>query len=296
MNQHRFAPPSALICAAALAAVGLAAAPAPAPAQTLPAAAATTSVATTSAAVKGPSIAAAPADSRACRFDPAHDRLEYPLARVSRHFETDRAIKIVAIGSSSTAGAGASSPDASYPSQLEADLTKHFLWQDTTVLNRGVNGEEAPDMLARFDTSVIAEKPDLVIWQTGTNSVLRDHPLDPRATVLHKGLARLKAIHADVILVDPQFAPKVIAKPEVEGMVSQMAATAKELSVDLFHRFALMRHWYQADHLPFETFVSPDGLHMNDWSYACFAQQLGSAIEEAATRPTATAGLHRVHN
>jgi lysophospholipase L1-like esterase len=287
MNQHRFAPPAALICAAALAAAaGLAVAPAPA--QTLPAA-----VATTSAAPRVPSAAV---ESHACRFDPAHDRLEYPLPRVSRHFETDRAIKIVAIGSSSTAGAGASSPEASYPSQLEADLTRHFLWQDTTVLNRGVNGEEAPDMLARFDADVIAERPDLVIWQIGTNSVLRDHPLDPKATVLHEGLARLKAIHADVILVDPQYAPKVIAKPEAEGMVSQIAATAKELSVDLFHRFALMRHWYQADHLPFETFVSPDGLHMNDWSYACFAQRLGSAIEEAATRPAATAGLHRVHN
>jgi lysophospholipase L1-like esterase len=287
MNQHRFAPPVSLICAAALAAVaGLAVAPALA--QTLPAAAATTA-----AAPRAPSAAA---ESHACRFDPAHDRLEYPLARVSRHLEADRAIKIVAIGSSSTAGAGASSPEASYPSQLEADLTRHFLWQDTTILNRGVNGEEAPDMLARFDADVIAEKPDLVIWQTGTNSVLRDHPLDPRATVLHQGLARLKAIHADVILVDPQYAPKVIAKPEAEGMVSQIAATAKELSVDLFHRFALMRHWYQADHLPFETFVSADGLHMNDWSYGCFAQRLGGAIAEAATRPAATAGLHRVHN
>ena len=202
---------------------------------------------------------------------------------------SDRSIKIVAIGSSSTAGAGASSPAASYPSRLEAELTQHFLWHDITVLNRGVNGEEAPDMLARFDTSVIAEKPDLVIWQTGTNSVLRDRPLDPKATVLHEGLARLKAIRADVILVDPQYAPKVIAKPEAEGMVAQIAATAKEQSVDLFRRFALMKRWHQTDHMPFDAFVSPDGLHMNDWSYGCLAKWLGTAIVEAATRPTATA-------
>jgi acyl-CoA thioesterase-1 len=281
MNQDRCQRPSALVAAAALAAtIGLGVALS----QTLPAAA------TTPAPLKG----ATAADSHAaCRFDTVQDRLEYPLTRVARHFESDRAIKIVAIGSSSTAGAGASSPDASYPSRLEADLTKHFHWQDTTVLNRGVNGEEAPDMLARFDDSVIAERPDLVIWQTGTNLVLRDHPLDPKATVLHEGLARLKAIHADVILVDLQYAPKVLAKPETEGMLAQIAAIAKEQSVDLFHRFALMKHWYQADHMPFDAFVAPDGLHMNDWSYDCFAQRLGSAIEEAATRPTATAGVHR---
>src|SRR5580704_2893045 len=225
----------------------------------------------------------------ACRVLASQDRLDYPLARVARRLETERSIKIVAIGSSSTAGAGASSPEATYPSRLEAELTQHFLWNDITVLNRGANGEEAPDMLARFDTSVIAERPDLVIWQMGTNSVLRDRPFDPKATVLHEGLARLKAVHADVILLDPQFAPKFNAKPDAEEVVAQIAATAKEQSVDLFHRFALMRRWHQSDHLPFDAFVSPDGVHMNDWSYGCLAKWMSAAIVEAATRPTATA-------
>jgi acyl-CoA thioesterase-1 len=279
MTQNRFGGPIALISAAAIAAaVGLAVTPArmlAAPA--VPADA-------------GAPSAAAPAGSQpACKVIASLDRLDYPLARVSRHLDEDRPIKIVAIGSSSTAGAGASSPEASYPSRLQAELTQHFLWNDITVLNRGANGEEAPDMLARFDTSVIAERPDLVIWQMGTNSVLRDRPFDPKATVLHEGLARLKAVHADVILLDPQFAPKFNTKPDAEEVVAQIAATAKEQSVDLFHRFALMRRWHQTDHLPFDAFVSPDGVHMNDWSYGCLAKWLSAAIVEAATRPTATA-------
>ncbi|HEY6254179.1 MAG TPA: SGNH/GDSL hydrolase family protein [Xanthobacteraceae bacterium] len=241
-----------------------------------------------------PAATDAHADSHlACKVIAGHDRLDYPLVRVSHHLESDRAIKIVTIGSSSTAGAGASSPEASYPSRLEDELTRHFLWNDVIVLNRGVNGEEAPDMLARFDTSVIDEHPDLVIWQTGTNAVLRDRPLDPKATALHEGLARLRAIHADVILLDPQYAPRVLAKPDAEAMVAQIAAIAKEQSVDLFRRFALMKRWYQSDHMPFDAFVSPDGLHMNDWSYGCLAKWLGAAIAEAATRPTTTA--HRMH-
>jgi acyl-CoA thioesterase-1 len=279
MTQNRFGGPIALISAAAIAAaVGLAVTPArmlAAPA--VPADA-------------GAPSAAAPAGSQpACKVIASLDRLDYPLARVSRHLDEDRPIKIVAIGSSSTAGAGASSPEASYPSRLQAELTQHFLWNDITVLNRGANGEEAPDMLARFDTSVIAERPDLVIWQMGTNSVLRDRPFDPKATVLHEGLARLKAVHADVILLDPQFAPKFNTKPDAEEVVAQIAATAKEQSVDLFHRFALMRRWHQTDHLPFDAFVSPDGVHMNDWSYGCLAKWMSAAIVEAATRPTATA-------
>jgi acyl-CoA thioesterase I len=276
MTQNRCGGPIALISAAAIAAaVGLAVTPA--------------RMLAAPADAGAPSAAAAAGSQPACKVIASLDRLDYPLARVARHLDEDRSIKIVAIGSSSTAGAGASSPEASYPSRLQAELTQHLLWNDITVLNRGANGEEAPDMLARFDTSVIAERPDLVIWQMGTNSVLRDRPFDPKATVLHEGLARLKAVHADVILLDPQFAPKFNTKPDAEEVVAQIAATAKEQSVDLFHRFALMRRWHQTDHLPFDAFVSPDGVHMNDWSYGCLAKWLSAAIVEAATRPTATA-------
>jgi hypothetical protein len=37
--------------------------------------------------------------------------------------------------------------------------------------------------------------------------------------------------------------------------------------------------------MPFKAFVSPDGLHMNDWSYGCLAKAIGVAISEAAQRP-----------
>jgi len=59
-------------------------------------------------------------------------------------------------------------------------------------------------------------------------------------------------------------------------------------------RFEVMRHWYDVDKIGFETFVSPDGLHMNDWSYACMAKGLGSAIAEAARRPVLSATAHPV--
>jgi lysophospholipase L1-like esterase len=157
------------------------------------------------------------------------------------------------------------------------------------VLNRGVNGEEVTDMLARLETAVIAERPDLVLWQVGTNSVLRDVAFEPHVAGLHEGLVCLKATGADVVLIDPQYAPKVISKPACDGMVSLIAATARAEHVGVFHRFELMRHWHEAEHLPFETFVSQDGLHMNDWSYACLAKALDRAIAEAMTRPTATA-------
>ncbi len=223
-------------------------------------------------------------------------RLANPLPRIAKKVTLGEPITIVAIGSSSTAGAGASSVASTYPSRLQAELHQHFPKMSITVLNRGVGGEEVPDMLQRFDSAVIAAKPDLVLWQLGTNSVIRGHKLTDHGASIRTGLAKIRAVGADIVLIDPQFAPKVIAKPEAESMVALISTTAKREDVDLFRRFDVMRHWHDVDHLSFDVFVSPDGLHMNDWSYACMAKGLGSAIAEAAQRPvmSATAASHLV--
>jgi hypothetical protein len=92
--------------------------------------------------------------------------------------------------------------------------------------------------------------------------------------------------------MDLQYAPRVLAMSETPGMVDQIARTAKEEGVDLFHRFDIMQNWHDDQHLPFNVFVSPDGLHQNDWGYGCVAKLLSGAIAEAATRPIASAAAH----
>src|ERR1039458_8591147 len=172
---------------------------------------------------------------------------------------------------------------------MAVELKKQFPKNSITVLNRGVGGEEVGDMLKRFDKAVVAAKPDLVLWQLGTNSVIRDHKLADHGAAIRDGLNKIRATGADIVLIDPQFAPKVIVKAEAAHMVELIATTAKVENVDLFRRFDVMKRWREADHMAFESFVSPDGLHMNDWSYACFAKGLGMAIAEAAERPPMSA-------
>jgi acyl-CoA thioesterase-1 len=152
------------------------------------------------------------------------------------------------------------------------------------VLNRGVNGELATDMLARFDNRVAVEHPALVLWQLGTNALLHGHDRWPSARLIRHGITRMREVGADVVLIDPQFAPKVLVRPELDEMLGLIAAAASDEHVGVFRRFALMRHWREVDDLPFEAFISPDGLHMNDWSYACLARALADAIAKA-TKP-----------
>ena len=223
----------------------------------------------------------------ACAAPAGIDALEHPPTRIRERIAKGLPLKIVAIGSSSTFGSGASSPAASYPARLEAELKVKLPGLPVTVLNKGVGGEEANQMVARFDADVIDESPDLVLWQVGSNSVLRDHPTP--AALIREGVERLKASGAEVILVNPQYAPKIVAKPGISQAVDVITATAYDEEVGLFDRFSVMRYWVDAEHMAFEQFLSPDLLHMNDWSYACIAKLLAGAIVDGAKPPAATA-------
>lgn len=227
-------------------------------------------------------------DGALCSAPLGVDALEHPPVRIRERIIRGLPIKIVAIGSSSTYGAGASSSAASYPSRLEAELKARLPGLPITVLNKGIGGEEAAQMVARFDADVLDELPDLVVWQVGSNSVLLNHPAP--GTIIHKGVERLKASGTEVVLMNPQYAPKIIVKGDVaQQSVDVITATARDEEVGLFDRFTTMRYWYESEKLPFEQFLTADGVHMNDWGYACVAKLLASAIADGARPPAATA-------
>ncbi len=162
--------------------------------------------------------------------------------------------------------------------------------QDITVLNRGTNGEDAREMLARFEQSVMAENPDLVLWQVGTNSLLFDRPLENAGSLMLEGIDRLKAIGVDVVLIDPQFAPKVLAKPadrQIDGRAVRHREARQCQHLPALRGDASLAR--EVAGLPFHAFLSPDELHMNDWSYACVGKLLAASIAEAATRPSTVA-------
>jgi acyl-CoA thioesterase I len=216
-------------------------------------------------------------------------RINAGLPRTAHRIAAGEPLTIVAVGSSSTAGAGASSPAHSYPGRLAAELKERYPALPSIVVNRGANGEDATEMLARFEQSVLSENPDLVLWQVGTNSLLLDRPLDEAGALIVQGLDQLKRRNIDVVLIDSQYAPKVLAKPHLGKLRDLMSTIAKRANVPTFQRFEVMRFWRETAAIPFQVFLSPDELHMNDWSYGCIAKLLANAITEAAERSALTA-------
>jgi len=201
------------------------------------------------------------------------------LPHVASKLASGKPVVIVAFGSSSTQGYGSSAPEYTYPNRLAVQLRREYPASDITVVNAGVGGEDAPEMMKRLQISAIDPHPDLVIWQVGTNAVLRD--LDPAETakLVEDGVARMQAAGSDVVLVDPQYSPRVIERPERASRIVNLLSKIAELRhVGIFPRFEVMRDWHERQAIPIDDFVIADGLHLNDWGYACFAQILGDDI------------------
>src|SRR5215831_20045394 len=125
-------------------------------------------------AVIPPSAAATPPALR-CTAPEAVTRFKVSLPNTARAIRRGEALVIVAIGSSSTQGVGASDEAHTYPALLAEELRRRWPRLDVTVVNKGVGGEDAEQMLARFTRDVLPYHPQLVIWQTGSNSVLQNN-------------------------------------------------------------------------------------------------------------------------
>jgi acyl-CoA thioesterase I len=200
------------------------------------------------------------------------------LDRTSSRILSGQPLTLVAMGSSSTAGVGASSPALSYPSLLEQELRQQFPGVEIRVVNHGVGGQDVPEEVTRLGRDVIAEHPDLVIWQVGTNAVLRRDDLSADEQLISRGVASMKESGIDIVLMDLQFAPRVVARPAFAEMERLIAEVARRTQVGLFRRFEIMKERDRTQQLAPAATIGLDGLHMTDAGYACLANQLAEAL------------------
>lgn len=204
----------------------------------------------------------------------------FPLPRTAARLAAGEPLRIVTLGSSSTAGFGASSPDKGYPEQLETLLQAHLPGVPLDVVNSGINGQLAAEMIERLYRDAIDTKADLVIWQTGTNDALSRVDLDEFRRHLDRGAEWLAQAGIDLILVDPQYFPGVHNPSVYESYVRVMAEVGTAYGVTVFPRYAIMRHWADSPSAP--MLLAGDHFHLNDLGYRCLAESLSDTILRAS--------------
>jgi lysophospholipase L1-like esterase len=203
-----------------------------------------------------------------------------PLPRTAAIFKANGRLKIVAIGSSSTVGLWMLNRDLTYPEVMKRELLRLNPAAQIEIVNSGRNGDTIPGNVARFERDVFAHNPDLVVWQLGSNDLTWMESVDGLKKKITDGVHALRASGADVILMDQQYTPVILAS-QYSKMQSAIAAAASQDRVAFFPRFELMHKTVESG-VGIGALSSFDGLHMSGDGYDCIGRALARAIAASA--------------
>lgn len=186
---------------------------------------------------------------------------------------------IVAIGGASTLGVGP--PEQSYPARLQVELSRRYPASPIQVINLGVARETAVKMLRRLPNTVLPVKPQLVIWETGTNDAVFSVTLDDFAQALKDGLALLKGAGIDVLLMDMQYSRESVEVINFERYIETMQGIAEGGDARLFKRYAIMQYWSETGAFEFDGPLA-GRRELAAQVYDCIARRLADVIDSNA--------------
>lgn len=190
-------------------------------------------------------------------------------------------LAIVAVGSSSTLGVGASSSEAAWPARLEAELRRRLPQADITVANRGKLRDPAVAMVKRLASDALAAKPDLVIWETGTAEAVRNMGAEPFAAALEEGADRILSSGAELVLMTPQFSRETARLIGYQPYIEAMSSLSVRADVLIFPRYDVMRHLVETNQLQLEGLSPAQAAATADRVYDCIARQVARVLLRA---------------
>ncbi len=203
-----------------------------------------------------------------------------PLERVHEAAAKTKKIKVVVVGTASVALPGRDGPENAFPARLEAALKKRLPGVAVAVATHTKPRQTAAQMADSLEQVLLDEKPNLVVWQTGTFDALQG--VDPeqfRASVAD-GVETVQAGGADVILMNMQYSPRTESMFALGGYANNMRWVAREREVPLFDRLAIMRHWY--DNGAIDLYAATKDVSVAKRVHDCIGRALASMLIEAA--------------
>ncbi len=222
---------------------------------------------------------AATADPPSCAVPQDLLFTDSTLAKVAATLKKDRKLTIAVLGSGSSTLAGPDGVLFAYPVRLEAALGQKLSGISLKVVTKAKSAQTAADMRRSIQTTFIEDKPDLVIWQTGTVDAMRRIAPDEFRNTVDAGVAALQRRGADVVLMNMQYSPRTESMIAVGPYLDAMRATSQQREVPLFDRFAIMRYW--ADHGAFDFYAPGRDTGLARRVHDCIGRALATFIIEA---------------
>jgi len=209
---------------------------------------------------------------------------ESALPKVADAIKTRKRLDILVAGSGSSALPGSDGASMSYPSRLEAALREALAGVTVNVRTELRPKKTAAEAVQGFsqmmDKLPPDQKPDLVIWQTGTVDAIRSVDPDDFRTALDAGVEALQKAGAEVLLINLQYNPRMETMLSVGPYNDTIRVVAQQHEVPMFDRFSIMRHWNDAG--DFDLFGSVHGYGMAKRVHDCIGRALSAMVVEAS--------------
>ena len=198
-------------------------------------------------------------------------------------------VTIVALGDSTTAGTPAFKSPLEAPPNGSGDVESQYgYWlmqahTDWRVLNRGINGERADQIHARFARDVASAKPDVVVIIAGVNDVYQGGTAEAAERELEAMYTEARA--AKIPIVAGTIIPFNVATADQNARMHAVNTWIRDYAVHHDDVVACdTRAAVAAPGRPDRLVSSPDDLHPSPGGYKLMAAALEPAIRMALAK------------
>jgi hypothetical protein len=203
-----------------------------------------------------------------------------PLERVSASANKDKKLKVVVIGTTSATLPGADGANAAFPARLDAALKRRLPKLDINLVTVTKPRQTAAEMSDSIEKLIVDEKPNLVVWQTGTFDAMKGVDPEEFRSSISDGVETLHTGGADVILVNMQYSPRTDSMIALGAYLDNMRWVAREREIPLFDRNAIMRNWNDTGAI--DLYAATKDVGMAKRVHDCIGRALAALVIDGA--------------
>jgi hypothetical protein len=202
------------------------------------------------------------------------------LERVNAAVSKDKKLRIVVLGGTSSTLPGPNGDQFAYPARLDAVLKQRLPGVDVSVATVTKPRQTASETTDSIENLALDQKPNLVVWQSGTYDALHGTDLEDFRSSIADGVEKIQNSGADVVLLNMQYSPRTESVVAVGPYADGIRWVAREREVPVFDRLAIMRHWYESGQ--FNLYAKTKDMSMAKQVHECLGRALAAMIVDAA--------------
>lgn len=198
-------------------------------------------------------------------------------AEVAAH----KRLVILVIGGAASAGTPTHGPGFTYPTRLETHLRDKLPGVEISLAMRAAARRTAHVTVDRLAVDLEETGAQLVIWGAGAMEAGQRTDVELLAKEIDAGIEKVAAAHADLVLMDLQYAPNIARLVDLTPYRDITKSVGAAHGITVFDRYDLMRAWTENGTLNLNATDPKERLAVARRLSNCLAETLANAIAAA---------------